>query len=119
MNRSCIIATQAFNAADIRLNTDWDETVRIMDMDKDEAVVTEPSYWEKWAKKRVEHTRVMKTTNVRVNESFKRAQEAAVEAVEAMKVAAELEAKAIYEKNLANADDEEIIIDPTAMAAAR
>lgn len=94
LNRSCIISTQAFNAADIRLNTDWDETVRVMDLN--EAVEIEESYWEKWAKARVANTRVMRTSNVKVNASFKAAQEAAVEAVAAMKVAAEAEAELLY-----------------------
>ena len=88
-------------------------------MDLNEAVVTEESYWEKWAKARVENSRVMKTTNVKVNQSFKRAQDAAREAVAAMKVAAEAEAEALYVQMRAAAEDKEIIIDAAALRKAK
>lgn len=36
-------------------------------MDLPDIMVQTESYWERWAKARVENTRVMKTSNVKVN----------------------------------------------------
>jgi hypothetical protein len=68
LDRSCTISTQAFNAASIRLNTKWSETLRIIDL-PDPMTKTE-SHWDRWAKKRVEATKYVTSSNVMENSSL-------------------------------------------------
>jgi len=96
LTRSCVITRQAYDAAKIRLQRKWAETVRIMDLPSVE-VKTE-SYWDKWARERVEATKFVKTTNVVVARSLVNAQKAAEKAVAAMRIAAKAEAEALYVK---------------------
>lgn len=109
LTRSCVITRQAYDAAKIRLQRKWAETVRIMDLPSVE-VKTE-SYWDRWARERVEATKFVKTTNVVVARSLVNAQKAAEIAVAAMREAAKAEAEALYVKMRAEQEDITIDID--------
>jgi len=96
LTRSCIITNVAYEAARIRLQRKWSETVRIMDLPV--AEVKTESYWDRWARERVEATKFIKTSNVVVARSLEKAQLAAKEAVAAMRAAAAAEAEVLYIK---------------------
>lgn len=52
LTRSCLISTQHFNAADIRQRQPWSETLKTMDANPQPAAPE--SYWDKWARFRLE-----------------------------------------------------------------
>ena len=117
LNRSCIISTQAFNAADIRLNTKWSETLRIIDLP--EPMSQTESHWDKWAKRRVEETKAITSSNVMVDSSIDEAKMAAEKYVIAMKLSVEKEAASLYEQMLAAQTDADIVVSKAALANAK
>ena len=56
LSRSCAISTQNFNAAEIRQNKPWGEVLKTLDAPEPLVQETE-SYWNRWARKRVNESK--------------------------------------------------------------
>lgn len=80
-------------------------------MDLPSTEVKTESYWDRWARERVEATKFVKTSNVVVAKSLEKAQLAAKEAVAAMQAAAAAETEALYVKMRSENTESEYDID--------
>ena len=102
LGKACDSASSLYASAEARLNRDWSETVRIMDLPKME--VRSENFWDQWAKDRVASTRVV-TSKAVERASSEVAQAAAATEVAAMQASVRAEAEALYTKMQAENKD--------------